>query len=318
MSASPDTPPQNKPSSPSTRARFGTLSPTVQATILSIVAMIVFSVVPPSVRALSDTMDATQIVFIRAAFGVFAIGAYLNWSGLYQLKSRLYRIHFIRSTFNFIGMVMWFWALGLVELAKGIAIHFTMPLFITLFAIMFLGERVGPRRLGAMLVGFVGIMIILRPGMIEIGLPELAILGSAALYGGAVILLKIVVREETPLGVTFYTNLFMGIWCLVPTYLYWAPISLDDALPILGLGVCGLFAPFLVAIALKKADASLIAAFDFLRLPFTAVFGFALFGEVPDEFVWIGAAVIFASTYYIARRETKRATETQSTGDTSK
>lgn len=74
MSDAPHTPPPEKPSSPSTRARFGALSPTVQATILSIVAMIVFSVVPPSVRALSDTMDATQIVFIRAVFGVIAIG----------------------------------------------------------------------------------------------------------------------------------------------------------------------------------------------------------------------------------------------------
>lgn len=318
MSGEPSSPPPDDPSSSSARTRFGALSPVVQATILSIVAMIVFSVVPPSVRALSDTMEAWQIVFIRAAFGIVGIGAYLSWSGLYELKSRQYRIHFIRSTFNFVGMVMWFWALGLVELAKGIAIHFTMPLFITLFAMMFLGERVGPRRLGAMLVGFAGILIILRPGMIEIGLPELAILGSAALYGGAVIYLKIVVREETPLAVTFYTNLFMGVWCLVPTYLYWAPIGLNDILPVLGLGICGLFAPFLVAIALKKADASLIAAFDFLRLPFTAAFGFALFGEVPDEFVWVGAAVIFASTYYIARRETKRASETTRADETGK
>ena len=184
-----------------------------------------------------------------------------------------------------------------------------MPLFITLFAFVFLRERVGPRRLGAMAAGFAGVLIILRPGMIGIRLPELAILGSAALYGGAVIFLKVVVRSETPLAVTFYTNLFMALWCIVPTWMYWAPMTADDILPVLGLGICGLFAPFLVAMALKKTDASLIAAFDFLRLPFTAAFGFALFGEVPDEFVWAGAAVIFASTYYIAQRETRRARE---------
>jgi len=291
----------------SARSTFGALSPVVQAAILATVAMVVFSVVPPSVRLLSDTMSSWQIVFIRAFFGAVGIGAYLCWSGLYELKTRQLGIHFIRSTFNFVGMVMWFWALGLVVLAKGIAIHFTMPLFITLFAMIFLGERVGPRRLGAMLVGFAGVLFILRPGVIEIGWPELAILGSAALYGGAVIYLKIVVRKETPLAVTFYTNMFMALWCLVPTWMFWAPISANDIAPILGLGICGLFAPFLVAIALKKADASLIAAFDFLRLPFTALFAYALFGEVPDEFVWAGAAIIFVSTYYIARRETRRA-----------
>jgi drug/metabolite transporter (DMT)-like permease len=309
MSGTPSSPPPDPESTTSARARFGALSPVVQSAIIATIAMVLFSVVPPSVRLLSDTMSSWQIVFIRAFFGVVGIGAYLTWSGLYELKSRQVGIHFIRSTFNFVGMVMWFWALGLVELAKGIAIHFTMPLFITLFAMVFLRERVGPRRLGAMLVGFAGVLIILRPGMIETGLPELAILGSAALYGGAVIFLKIVVREETPLAVTFYTNLFMALWCLVPTWMYWAPLTADDILPVLGLGVCGLFAPFMVAVALKHADASLIAAFDFLRLPFTAAFGFALFGEVPDEFVWAGAAVIFVSTYYIARRETKRARE---------
>ena len=141
--------------------------------------------------------------------------------------------------------------------------------------------------------------------MIGIGLPELAILGSAALYGGAVVLMKVVVKEDTPAAVTFYTNVFMGLWCLVPTVLYWAPPTMDDILPTMGLGVCGLFAPFLVAISLKKADASLIAALDFLRLPFTALFGFVLFAEIPDEFVWLGAAIIFFSTYYIAQREAK-------------
>ncbi|MAM67919.1 MAG: hypothetical protein CMM12_04090 [Rhodospirillaceae bacterium] len=287
--------------------RFGALSPVVQAVVIAVIAMLLFSVVPPSVRLLSDTMTSWQIVFIRAAFGAIAMGAFFIWSGFYELKTRRTGNHFLRSTLNFIGMVMWFWALGHIELAKGIAIHFTMPLFITLFAVMFLGERVGPRRLIAMLVGFAGVLIILRPGMIGIGLPELAILGSAALYGGAVVLMKVVVKEDTPAAVTFYTNVFMGLWCLVPTVLYWAPPTMDDILPTMGLGVCGLFAPFLVAISLKKADASLIAALDFLRLPFTALFGFVLFAEIPDEFVWLGAAIIFFSTYYIAQREAKRA-----------
>ena len=292
--------------SPASPRRYSAQTPIIQATIIATVAMLLFSVVPPSVRALTDTMSSWQIVFIRAMFGTIGIGAYFAWAGVHHLKSRQMKIHFVRATFNFVGMVLWFWALGYIELAKGIAIHFTMPLFILLFAVMFLGERVGPRRLTATLIGFAGVLVILRPGMIDIGLPELAILGSAALYGGAVVFLKVVVRDESPAAVTFYTNLVMGLWCLVPTILFWAPVGTADILPILGLGVCGLFAPFLVAVALRKADASLVGAFDFLRLPFTAVFGYALFAEVPDEFVWIGAAIIFASTYYIARREVKR------------
>ena len=100
----------------------------------------------------------------------------------------------VRSTFNFVGMVMWFWALGHIELAR-IAIHFTMPLFIVLLAVM-LKERIGPWRITAMLVGFGGVLVILRPGMIDTGLPEQAILGSAMLYGGAVVFLKKVVEAK--------------------------------------------------------------------------------------------------------------------------
>ncbi|MGB0629785.1 MAG: DMT family transporter [Alphaproteobacteria bacterium] len=297
---------------PSTRkSGYGAQSPAIQAAIIATVAMVLFSVVPPSVRLLSDTMSSWQIVFIRAAFGAVGIGLYFVWTGVHKLKSRQMKIHIVRSTFNFVGMVMWFWALAHIELAKGIAIHFTMPLFIALLAVIFLKERIGPWRITAMLAGFGGVLIILRPGAIETGLPELAILGSAALYGGAVVFLKKVVADETPAAVTFYTNLFMALGCLIPTIVLWTPMTAADILPILGLGVCGLFAPFMVAVALRKADASLIAAFDFLRLPFTALFGFVLFAEIPDEFVWIGAAVIFASTYFIARREARKQNQSQ-------
>jgi drug/metabolite transporter (DMT)-like permease len=294
--------------SPSGKSGYSTQSPVVQAAIIATVAMVLFSVVPPSVRLLSDTMSSWQIVFIRAVFGTIGIGLFFLWTGLHKLKSRQMKVHVVRSTFNFVGMVMWFWALAHIELAKGIAIHFTMPLFIVLFAVIFLRERIGLYRLIAMLVGFGGVLIILRPGALDTGLPELAILSSAALYGGAVVFLKKVVADETPAAVTFYTNLFMALGCLVPTVILWAPLTAADILPVLGLSVCGLFAPFMVAVALRKADASMIAAFDFLRLPFTALFGFLLFAEVPDEFVWLGAAVIFASTYFIARREAKKQT----------
>jgi len=294
--------------SPSGKSGYSTQSPAVQAAIIATVAMVLFSVVPPSVRLLSDTMSSWQIVFIRAVFGTIGIGLFFLWTGLHKLKSRQMKVHVVRSTFNFVGMVMWFWALAHIELAKGIAIHFTMPLFIVLFAVIFLRERIGLYRLIAMLVGFGGVLIILRPGALDTGLPELAILSSAALYGGAVVFLKKVVADETPAAVTFYTNLFMALGCLVPTVILWAPLTAADILPVLGLSVCGLFAPFMVAVALRKADASMIAAFDFLRLPFTALFGFVLFAEAPDEFVWLGAAVIFASTYFIARREAKKQT----------
>ena len=209
---------------------------------------------------------------------------------------------------------MWFWALNHIALAKGVAIHFTMPLFIVIFAVIFLGERIGLRRVVAVALGFAGVLVILRPGIVIPGLAEFAILGSAALYAIAMVCIKVIVREDSPFAVTFYSSVVMAVWCLVPTILDWAPLSVDDILPILGLGVCGMVAPAMVAMALRTLDASLISAFDFLRLPFTALFAFMLFGEVPDAFVWAGGALIFASVWYVSARDTGHRDDQRATG----
>ncbi len=281
----------------------------LRSALLATAGMLLFGVVPPAVRLLSDTMSPVQIVFVRGLFGVVLIGGYFAWKGFRQLKTRRTGLHFARATVSFAGMVMWFWALKHVELAKGVAVHFTMPLFIVLFAVLFLGERLSLRRLAAVAAGFAGVLIILRPGMIAFGLPEAAIVGSAALYGAVVIFIKVMVREESPLAITFYTCLFMALWCVAPAALDWAPLQADDLLPVLAIGICGLIAPLLVAMALKTAEASLISAFDFLRLPFTALFAFALFAETPDTLVWAGAAVIFVSAWYATSTGTAKRRE---------
>ena len=112
--------------------------------------MLLFSVVPPSVRLLSDTMSSWQIVFIRAVFSIAGIGAYFLWTGLHKPKSRQIEIHIVRSTFNFVGMVMWFWALGHIELAKGSPSTSRCRCLLVLLAVIF-QERIGPWRITAML-----------------------------------------------------------------------------------------------------------------------------------------------------------------------
>lgn len=301
-----ETAPSRGPAAAPPAGRFAGRPPILTSALLAVAAAALFAVVPPSVRALTDTMTAFQVVFVRAVFGIAAIGGYFLWAGPWQLRTARPFFHLQRSTLNFVGMVLWFWALEHVALAKGIAIHFTLPLFISVFAIAFLGERFGLRRAAALLAGFAGALVILRPGMVEISVAEIAILGSAALYGGSVILLKVIVRDEKPIAITFHTNVVMGLLCLPFTILWWVPMTAADILPVAGVGLCGLFAPFLFTTALKAADASIMGAFDFLRLPFTAVFAYALFGEVPDMFTWIGAGIIFASTWYITLREARR------------
>ena len=204
---------------------------------------------------------------------------------------------------NFGGMFLWFYAISFVPLGKAVAIHFTLPLFLLVLAAIFLRERVGIRRITATLVGFGGALVILQPGSAEIGWPELLILGSAVLYAATVIFLKHMLRTETPLAVTFYTNAFIFLFCIPPAIWFWVGPNVDDIVPILVIGVTGTFAPFMYASALRMVDASIIAPTDFLRLPIAALVGLTLFNEVPDLWTIAGGLVIAGASAYIARRD---------------
>ena len=273
--------------------------------VIAVVAMFLFSLTHTSVRLMSDTMTAFQIVFWRMLLSMAMLMPWYAWQGFSLLKTRRPGMHALRAAVNCGGMLLWFFAIAVVPLGKAVAIHFVLPIFVMVFAVIVLRERVGIRRISAALVGFGGVLLVLRPNEFGIGWPEIMILGSALCYATTVIFLKYMVKSETPLALTFYTNFFILLFTIPPTIWFWVPPSVDDIFPILAIGVTGTFAPLLYTTALRIADASIIAATDFLRLPITAGLAFALFGEVPDIWVWIGGGIIFLSTWYIAVRESR-------------
>lgn len=270
-------------------------------------SMAVFSFVPVSVRYLSDTMPSTEIVFFRSLLGLSIMSVYFSWAGFRQLATRRLGQHVVRSLFNYVGMVMWFYALGRMPFADAVAIHFSLPLFVVLLAVIFLGERVGMRRSIATIVGFLGVLVVLRPGVEAISLAAIGVIASALLYAGAVVMIKKLVRTETAAAVNFYTNFFMLLLALIPTGHAWAMPTWDDVPALLLLGIAGTAAPYMFARALTVSDASMIAPLDFLRLPFTAMTGFLFFGETTVIWTWAGAAIIFGSATYITRREARLA-----------
>ncbi|MEC8462764.1 MAG: DMT family transporter [Pseudomonadota bacterium] len=273
--------------------------------VIAVVAMFLFSLTHTSVRLMSDTMTAFQIVFWRMLLSMAMLMPWYAWQGFGLLKTRRPGMHALRAAVNCGGMLLWFFAIAVVPLGKAVAIHFVLPIFVMVLAVIVLRERVGIRRMSAALVGFGGVLLVLRPNEFGIGWPEIMILGSALCYATTVIFLKYMVKSETPLALTFYTNFFILLFTIPPTIWFWVPPSVDDIFPILAIGVTGTFAPLLYTTALRIADASIIAATDFLRLPITAGLAFALFGEVPDIWVWIGGGTIFLSTWYIAVRESR-------------
>lgn len=279
----------------------------VRGSIWAIVAAAFFTGMPVAVRYLGDTMQPVEIVFFRSFLGLVIMVPWLTIHGWRALRTSVPWLHFHRSATNFVGMVIWFWALTIMPLADAVAIHFTMPLFIMLLAVLFLGEHVGARRIGAALVGFLGVLVVLRPGVAEIGLPAIGVLCSAALYGGAMTLIKVLTRTETSAAITFHTHLIMMLLAAVPTAILWQTPGWEDVPALLILAACGTIAPFCLTRALRIMDASVAAPFDFLRLPFTALAGFLLFAESATMWTWIGAAIIFGATTYITRREAKLA-----------
>ncbi len=279
----------------------------VRGTLWMVLAAALFTGMPIAVRMLSDHMGPAEIIFFRSVLGMAFMAPYFMWTGKRPLRTNVVKLHVQRSAINFVGMVLWFYALALIPLGQAVALHFTMPLFIVILAALFLGEHVGPGRWAATAAGFAGVVIVLRPGAVEIGLPALAVLGSAALYGVAVTTIKVLTRTESAAVITFYSHLIMVVLASVPTVVWWGAPRLDDVPYLLLLAVCGTLAPFAVTRALRVMDASVAAPLDFLRLPFTGLAGFVLFAEIPDRWTVVGALVIIGAISFLARREASAA-----------
>jgi drug/metabolite transporter (DMT)-like permease len=194
-----------------------------------------------------------------------------------------------------------------MPLGQAVALHFTVPLIVVLLAVMILGERPKPLRWAATLIGFCGVLVILRPGLIAIGLPAMMVLGSALSYAGVGIYSRVLGRTDAPAVTTFYYQLMLTLFAAVPTLMVWRTPGLNDVPALILVAFAGTVAPYCLIRAYMHAEASMVAPIDFLRLPFTTLMAIFLFAEPTELWTWVGAAIIFASTTFITRREAKAA-----------
>jgi drug/metabolite transporter (DMT)-like permease len=212
-------------------------------------------------------------------------------------------LHVLRSLFNLTSMLAWFWALPYIVLADGVALMFTGPLFGALGAVLLLGERLGPRRAGALAIGFAGALVIIRPSFDQAGLALLAVVGSAAGWAAMGLCNKRLTRTDTTEQIVALNLLLMLPFSFVLALLDWQWPSL--AMWALGAahGALGTIAHICMARAFRHADASFCMPFDFTRLPLAAAIAYILFGQLPDIWTLLGAAVIFSATLYVTLRE---------------
>lgn len=288
--------------------RGGLLSPNILHGVgWALLAGALYSLVPVGVRLVSGHLPAIEIVFFRNFFGFVVFLAIFAWRGGYSLKTRRFGFHLQRNIINFFGMWLWFAGLGLMPLGKAVALHFTEPLWVALLAIVFLGERPGIYRWGAIAVGFCGALVIIRPGAIQIGLPTLMILASAFSYAAVVIYSRSLARTDSPATTTFYYQAMLTVFAFFPMLWVWVAPEWQDLPGLLLVSTVGTAAPYCIIRAFKYAEASIISPLNFMRLPLTVTYAYVIFGESTSLWVWLGAAVIFIAAYMMTRGEIRAA-----------
>ena len=270
------------------------------------IAMALFAGLAVCARAAMNAgLHPFVVVFLRNLFAVVLLLPLLAWRGRGLLRSPQIGLYGVRVAISFLSMLAWFYAISLIPIGEVTAISFLAPLFGTLGAIFLLGEKVRLRRWGALLIGFAGAMIILRPGGSPLGLGQVCAVLSAVATGLTVVLIKQLTSRDDPDKIVFLTNLMLLPLSLVPALFVWRWPTLAMLPPLLGMGVCAVVGHIALVRGYAATDASLAQTFEFSRLPFTVAIAYIAFGETIDIWTWIGALIIFASAIYITRREAK-------------
>ena len=280
------------PLAPTTRAALWVIAGGVCATAMNVV-----------IRHAAQELHPFEITFFRCFFGLLVLVPWLMRVGFGALRTRKIGFFTLRGLVSLVSMLTWFYGITLVPLATATALNFTGPLFATAGAALILGETVRLRRWMAVIIGFLGVLIIIRPGASTLDANLLIILISAATAGMGVVTVKFLSRTENATSIVTYMVLYSAPLALIPALFVWRWPSLDALFWLLVLGALGTTAHFSVVRAYSAADASACAPFEFLRMPVAAIAAYVFFGEVTDRWTWVGAAVIASSSIYVAHRE---------------
>jgi drug/metabolite transporter (DMT)-like permease len=275
----------------------------LKGALLMLASTLLFALMHASIRHVADHLHAFQIAFFRNLFGTLVLLPWLLRFGLEPFRTGRLRLHLLRVAFNLVAMMTFFYALTITPLAQVTALGFTAPIFATLLAIPILGETVRLRRWAAILLGFAGTLIILRPGVAEIGLGHIMTLVSSLAWACALMTIKALGRTEQSVTIIAYMTLLMTPLSLIPALFVWQWPSGGDLLWLIWIGVIGTLGQYLMTESLRLADTAVVMPFDFFKLVWVSLIAWLAFAEVPGLATWIGGAVIFTSTLYITWRE---------------
>ena len=279
------------------------ISTTTKATLWITLAGLGFTLTMIGVRKLTPELHIFEAVFFRCLFGVLFMVPWVIKTGATGLNTKKPFLTITRGTLAYFVSCLYFVSATMIPLADMVAITFTRPIFGTVAAIIVLHEVSHGRRWIALFMGFIGMLIIIRPGFENLNLGILYVLIGVALQTANTIIMKFLTKYDQPDTIAFYHSLIMIPISIIPTCIFWISPTLEQWPWLIGIGLTGMMTQRAQSRAFAVADASFVLALSFLRLPIAAVIGFYVFNEVSEAWVWVGATVICASSTYIAYRE---------------
>jgi len=285
----------------------GPVNPHLRAALLMMGSTVFFGLMAVAIRLASQTLHTFEIAFFRNFFGVIAALPLLLRHGPDLLRTTQLPRYLFRCVIGVMSMFCGFWAIGHLPLAQAVSLSYSTPLFVTIAAVLMLGEQVRARRWAAVVLGFVGVLVIVRPGSASFTGGTLIALSAAVLSGLVSIQIKQLSRTEPADRIVLWTTLLWVPMSLGPALFVWEWPRGITWLWVAAAGGLGTGGHMLWTRALKLGDVSALTPISFMQLPIVATLGYLLFDEQVDRWTALGAGIIFAANAYIAHREAQLA-----------
>tara|TARA_B110000196_G_scaffold310096_1_gene312504 strand:- start:31 stop:879 length:849 start_codon:yes stop_codon:yes gene_type:complete len=276
----------------------------MKAITFNLLAWVMLPIMDGFAKYLSSDLPVLQITWARYFFTVAFTFPIMFFFYRNQLKwSDKPKLQFIRGLILLIANICFFYSISVISLAKALTLAFVAPLIVTAFSPMFLGEKVGFRRWSAVVIGFVGSLVVIRPGFVEINLASLAALGTGVMYGFYLIITRKLSTSDNPLLTLLLTGIVGAviITCVMP--FVWVTPSLNQWSMMAAIGVFACIGHLFLILSLKYADASKLAPFSYFEIITNIIIGYYFFSDFPDNWTFFGLFIIVLSGIYISRRE---------------
>jgi len=293
---------------------FTFLSPSVLAVLFMILSGFFATTMHCLIRFATEDHHPFEVAFFRTIFVLIIFLPLVARNGITSLKSNNVKLQTFRAIVGSVAMLCMFYGLSITELAKATALMFTVPIFATILAILFLKEIVGIRRWIAMLIGFAGALIVLRPD-IELGFGPLLILCASLMWSSSMLMAKTLTKTDTISSITFWQAAGLIPATFILAIQVWEWPNLSQLFMFLMIAIAGTLVHWFLNEALKRAEISALLPLDYLRLIWSVSMGFIFFNELPQAGLWFGAALILGASTYIGIRQTQKKKENLNTNN---